>query len=122
MRLVNCFWVVLITALSLAPFGVKLQLNTMGPLHDAGHLGVFLLTAVLLCWTAKGTTGQLARYLGVCLIAVSIEALEAAIYHNRFEWRDVMIDVLGAAIGLVVIKLIPISVAEVERGEVPAER
>ena len=33
------------------------------------------------------------------LMAVSLEALEVAVYHNRFEWHDVLVDCTGIVLG-----------------------
>ena len=108
LRVVICVWIALLTALSLAPFAVKAELGTMGALHDIGHLSVFAATAVLLCWTATRLPQKLVRYLAVGALALTLEWLEAAVYHNPFEWRDVLIDVLGAAIGLAIQSFVPL--------------
>ena len=121
-RCVVCVWLALITALSIAPFAVKSQLGTKGHFHDLGHFSIFLITGVLLCRTGNSLLWKLARYVQVCCIAAFLEALETAIYHNRFEWRDVIVDALGAAAGLAVTSVIPLISSGFRSGEVSAER
>lgn len=121
-RCVVCVWLALITALSLAPFAVKSQLGTMGHFHDLGHFSIFLMTALLLCWTGDTVRWRLAGYVQVCCIAVLLEALETAIYRNRFEWRDVMVDALGAAAGCAIASVIPLISPGFRNREVSAER
>ncbi len=121
-RGVVCVWLALITALSLAPFAVKSQLGTMGHLHDMGHFSIFLVTGFLLCWTGAGFRWRLARYLQACCIAALLEALETAIYHNHFEWRDVMVDALGAAGGWALVSVIPLILSGFRSSEASAER
>ncbi len=120
-RYVVGVWLALITALSLAPFAVKSQLGTMGHFHDLGHFSTFLVTGILLCWTGNTLSSRLARYVQVCCIAVLLEALETAIYRNRFEWRDVMVDAIGAAAGCAIASVIPL-ISSGFRSEVSAER
>lgn len=122
MRWIVCIWLATITALSLAPFEVKVQLGTMGRFHDLGHFSIFLLTAILLSWTGQGPKSKLVRCVGVCWIAAFLEALETAVYHNRFEWHDVIIDAFGAAIGFAVISMASLVPSGFHNSEVSPER
>lgn len=121
-RCIVCAWLALITALSLAPFAVKSQLGTKGHFHDLGHFSIFLLTGLLLCWTGNTLLWRLARYLQVCFIAVLLETLETAIYHNRLEWRDVLLDAFGAAVGLALLSAILLISSGFRGSEVSVER
>jgi len=109
MRVVVCVWLALLTALSLAPLRIKWQLGTTGALHDAGHLSIFAATAFLVCWTAKGVSGRLIRFAGVGAIALVLEGMESALYHNRLEWHDILMDLCGAAAGLAILSVLPIT-------------
>jgi hypothetical protein len=108
MRIAVSLWLVLVTMISLAPFDVKYELGANGRFHDSGHFFIFFVTIILVCWTAGNVSSKLLRFLGVCCVAILQEALETVIYHNRFEWRDVLIDTFGAAIALVVASVLPL--------------
>ncbi len=121
-RCVLWVWLALITALSLAPFAVKSQLGTKGQFHNLGHFSIFVVTGILFCWAADRFRWRLARYVQVCCIAAFLEALETAIYHNRFEWHDVAVDAFGAAVGLAIASVIPLISSGFRSSEVSAER
>lgn len=107
MRIVTVLWLGFVTAISMMPLRLKYRAGTTGALHGPGHLLIFFVTALLLC---RPAARRLIRWLLVCAFAVSMETLEWAAYHNRFEWRDVLLDVLGAALGLAVLSvLVPLT-------------
>ena len=119
MRWLVFLWLGFVTALSLAPLSVKSMLGAKGHFHEAGHLIIFLITAVLLCWTAVTVRARLLRYLAVCCFGVAMETLEAIVYGNRFEWEDVLFDFAGAFIGVIVMSLVSSSF---ERAEISTDR
>jgi VanZ family protein len=98
-KLLIVFWLVLLAALSLAPFEVKQRLGTNGRFHQLGHVATFALTGLIVCWTAASIQQRLWRLAAICCFAVCMEALETAIYRNGYEWRDVGLDAAGAALG-----------------------
>lgn len=108
MRAAVVIWLVFVTAISVAPFEVKWELGAKGRFHDAGHFLVFFVTAMLTCWTAANSASRIVRLLAVCGVALLQEALETAIYHNPFEWRDVLVDTLGAVAAFAILSVLPL--------------
>jgi hypothetical protein len=96
-------WLILITALSLAPVEVKDRLGTTGALHTYGHVVVFLITTVLACLGTADTWTRFARAGAIAVFAMLCEWMEFAVYGNfYFEWRDVRVDWIGIALGLAI--------------------
>ncbi len=122
MRLLIWLWLAFVTTLSLAPLSVKIQLGTTGRLHTMGHFLIFLITAMVLCWTANSLPDKARRYLAVCAIGIVLEALEKIFYHDMFEWHDVAVDVLGAAVGLALVSIMVPLISGFERDSVSPER
>jgi len=98
-RFVLPLWLVLLTAISLAPTSLKWRMGTMGSLHTWGHFVTFLVTGALLCWNAGGVLSWLRRCLAGVAIAAVLEGFEVAVYHSTFEWRDLRTDCLGVVLG-----------------------
>ncbi|HWF38671.1 MAG TPA: hypothetical protein VG322_09135 [Candidatus Acidoferrales bacterium] len=98
-------WLAGVFALSLAPYEVKNHFGTKGALHDAGHVVIFFITAVLLCWNAEGVGRKLFRCLLAFCVVFAAEGLEKLVYHDRFEWNDVAMDVGGVLVGFAVVML-----------------
>jgi hypothetical protein len=108
MRIFFGGWILLIIFFSLAPFAVKLHL-TIGPLHDAGHLLIFLVATVLGCRTISGIYAKLLCCVGLAGMAMALEGVEKIIaYRNPFEWRDVKFDSIGIAAGILLAFLLPV--------------
>lgn len=98
MRLLTAFWLFLITAISVAPLRVKVFLHSTTHWHDAFHLTAFFVTGLL---AFSGLGRNLPAWLvSVLLIAYCgvLEWLEAVIYHNPFEWHDLLVDTLAIAL------------------------
>lgn len=99
-RLLLLLWLTMLVAFSVAPTSLKWQMGTMGPFHSWGHFIAFFVMGVLLSWSAGRFSSWVLRcFVGVA-IAVTLEGLEAAIYHNPFEWRDFRTDALGVVLGI----------------------
>jgi hypothetical protein len=106
-RALFALWLLLILGLSVLPFNVKLAF-TIGRFHNAGHLLVFLVAAVLGCWRANGVSPRLLRLIGLVALAVAIEGVEKLVtYRNPFEWRDLALDVAGILSGFLLSFLLP---------------
>ena len=99
MRFALPLWLVLLTAISLAPTSLKWRMGTMGALHTWGHFVAFLVTGALLCWNARRFPSWLRRCLAGAAIAALLEGLEVAIYHSTFEWRDLRTDCVSVVLG-----------------------
>ena len=106
MRILLAFWLLLITALSLAPMKLKFELRTVGRWHDTGHWLAFFVATVLACWNVKSP--YLKLFCGASLLAVGmiLERLEQIGFHNLYEWRDVRTDFTGIAAGLLLVFLV----------------
>lgn len=104
-RLVVFLWLAFVAAISLMPLKLKSSVGTTGTLHNPGHFLIFVATALLLCRTARNWNTRLLRWACVCIFAGAMEFLEWVTYHNPFEWRDVLVDSLGATLGLLVVSL-----------------
>ena len=119
MRLVGLLWLLFVTAISMMPLKYKYRAGTTGVFHTPGHLVIFVVTALLLCWRSPNIGSRFLRWLGICCFAVAIEILEWVTYHNRMEWKDVLVDVFGAAIGAAIVTLIPWISAGIRSTEAP---
>ncbi|HXR78532.1 MAG TPA: hypothetical protein VN737_21315 [Bryobacteraceae bacterium] len=98
-RFALLLWLALLTVVSLAPTSLKWRVGTMGPLHNWDHFLAFFVTGVLLCWNAGRVSSWLLRCLAGIAIAAILEGMEAVVYHNPFEWRDLRTDSLGIVLG-----------------------
>jgi VanZ like family len=90
----------LVTTLSLVPLGVKSRLGTKGFLHAFDHLLAFSVTALILCWDSKGFVSVVRTCVAVVAFGCTLELLQFLIYHNPFEWDDVLLDLLGVLLGV----------------------
>jgi len=91
-------WFVMISFVSLVPFPSKNVFGTHGTLHIAGHIFVFGASGVMLLAYTSTALSRLRRILLILLFCASLEALQAVIYHIRFEWSDILIDYFAVAI------------------------
>lgn len=101
MRLFTGIWLIALATISLAPIKLKFELHTLGRMHYLGHWLIFLITAMLFCWGASGTVVKLRRCLGAVCLGILLEWLERVIYHNAYEWKDVLTDSAGVLAALV---------------------
>ena len=93
----------LVAAVSLTPLDVKVVLRTAGRWHNPIHLVVFFLTAMMLFVNAPTSSARTMRALILTLFCFILEVLEAVIYHNAIEWRDVLMDAMGVFCALALI-------------------
>ncbi len=104
MRPLSLLWIVAVVLLSFLPLRFKLAFGTTGPWHNWGHFLVFTTTVLVLCWNPKPRLQQSLRVLAILLFGIALEYGEVLIYHNIFEWHDVLIDCLGAFAGMFVLR------------------
>ena len=95
-------WILIVTALSLAPLEVKELIGTTGKLHNFGHFAVFLITAMTMCWGVAGIKGKSRRAMWALYFAVTLELLETVFYTSYLEWRDIALDASGILTGLAI--------------------
>jgi hypothetical protein len=86
-----------ITAISLAPFSVKRALGTNSAFHNMGHVLVFAASASFVIYGCAKPSARAVRLAFVLLFAVATEFLEKTLYHNLFEWSDLVLDSVGIA-------------------------
>jgi hypothetical protein len=122
MRFIPVLWLAFVTAISMMPLRLKYRAGTTGALHIPGHFLIFFITAILLCRTAPTPALRLLRWTGVCCFALAMEILEWVTYHNTMEWRDVVVDFVGAAIGVAVLSLFPTTTPHVQDSEMSESR
>ena len=107
MRLLIPLWFAFLTAISLMPLGFKNALGTTGQYHAWGHFFVFLLTAVLVSWNSKSLALRIVSGAFALAFGILLEGLERVVYHNTFEWKDVLMDGLGVLAGLLLVNAFP---------------
>ena len=95
MRFICATWLTFVAAVSLAPLSVKTALGTKGHWHNPLHFIVFFATGVLLLSPSPQAPSRALRAIMLALFCAGSELLQAVIYHNRYEWSDLYLDVLG---------------------------
>jgi len=105
-RIVTFVWLVVLYCLSVAPFHVKLHLRTMGRWHNVGHALAFFVTLLLFGWDARTVPMLLLRSGLVLCVALALEWVEFAMYHNPYEWSDVCIDGIGIMLGVLLLGMV----------------
>ena len=83
----------------MSPMGVKQRLHTTGHLHYFGHFFVFALTTAIVLRGTPLLRAQISRSGMIVLLGVVLEGAEAIAHHDRFEKRDLLVDVIGVAAG-----------------------
>jgi hypothetical protein len=96
----------LVTAVSLAPLDVKIALRTAGHWHNAIHLTVFFFTGLMLLADAAKPSARAARAVALFMFCCVLEWLQAVLYHNSVEWRDIFVDTLAIACSLAIAELL----------------
>jgi VanZ family protein len=92
-------WIFFVLLVSLLPLPLKQSLQTHGRFHNAAHFFAFLITVLLICWNKRSNAWVAAACAGAMVIAFFIEGAQTALYHNLFEWDDVLVDSLGTVTG-----------------------
>ncbi len=106
-----CFLTALF-GLSLLPESVKGRLGMSRPVHFLAHVAAFC-TAYLLTASVSKNGGRKSTlqnvWIAVVLTAFGavIEFLEASLYRNGLEVRDVIADGLGIFLGILVYAILP---------------
>jgi hypothetical protein len=101
-------WGALITAMfyisvvvgSLLP-GLKPRLHAHRSLHLPMHFATYVLSALLTFGFAPWRGQQVLSCAAPVSLAFVTEALECEIYGIRFEWRDIVTDIVGVLAGAV---------------------
>lgn len=96
-------WSCLIVAVSLVPFKFRHDNGLQGQFHRASHVLAFLATMIVFGRCARTIKSTLVYAVWAVCLALSSEWIETAVYHNRFESADVLLDLGGIAIGLMLV-------------------
>ena len=105
MRQVLSLWIAAVIVLSLMPLKFKLLLGTTGYWHSWGHYLVFFITTLVAACKTRLRINQVWIGSLVVLFGIAVEVSEVLVYHNHFEWHDVLIDTLGVLSGLCMLQL-----------------
>jgi hypothetical protein len=92
--------VLLVTTLSLVPLDIKSRLGTKGFFHAIDHLAAFSVTTLILCWDSRRIVSIVRICVLVFAFGCTLELLQFFIYHNPFEWDDVLLDLVGVLFGV----------------------
>ena len=98
--------------LSLLPESIKGRLRMGEPVHVLAHVAAFTVAYLLTASLDRGA-GRRNILQNVCIAAALmffgalIEFLEASLYRNRFEMRDVIADGAGILLGILIHAALP---------------
>ena len=95
-------WIVFVLLLSLLPLPLKHSLKTHGRYHNAAHFFAFLITVLLVCWNRGSNAWVVASCVCAMALGLLIEGAQTVVYHNHFEWDDLLVDSAGAIMGGIV--------------------
>jgi uncharacterized membrane protein YhaH (DUF805 family) len=98
-------WTAALTTLSLMPLPIKRAVGTTGQWHNVGHLIAFAITVVLFLQCRRPGGYSFCQLWPVVALAFALEWLESVLYRSIFEWKDVSVDALGIALGLLIFRL-----------------
>lgn len=74
----------------------------MGRFHSLGHLLDFSIVALLAVRISRSVLVRIPIFIGSLLLGFGIESAEHLVYHNLLEWKDVLVDALGAIGGTLI--------------------
>lgn len=94
-------WSCLIGLLSVLPGRFVIRGGFRDSLHAAGHVLVFCITAAVFSACAQSEKLRAVYAAWAVLLALISEWLETVVFHNHFEWTDILLDFVGIAFGLI---------------------
>jgi hypothetical protein len=106
-RVVFASWIALMAGLSIAPDRIKRRLHTTGHFHYLGHVVIFAITAAVVTCTAKTLRSRVLRAGCIVAFGITLESAEVIAYHGWFEKRDLLADVAGVFLGLLLTCTLP---------------
>lgn len=102
----RCLWPILWSCLiiigSVVPFKFRHD-GLQNEFHRASHIIAFLTTVVIFFGCARTAKSRFAYFGLAIFLALATELLEMMVYHSVFEWEDVMFDLAGVVIGLLLV-------------------
>jgi hypothetical protein len=93
----------LLAGLSLAPEPLKGRMATVGTLHRYSHLAIFFAGFLFLGIGNAPVSGRLA--IALAFVGALLEVLQRAVYGNSLEYRDILDDATGVALGFLCLRL-----------------
>jgi VanZ family protein len=111
-RWVGLWFLTALFCLSLLPESVKGRLGMSRPVHFLAHVAAFC-TGYLLTASPNRNAGRKSTlqnvWIALVLMAFGalIEFLEASLYHNSLEVRDVIADGAGIFLGILIYAMLP---------------
>ena len=92
-------WIAGLTLLSFLPPHDKHELHTKGRFHSVAHCGAFLVAAMLVTASARTARTRVLALTSVALLGIGVEFLQHVVNHMYIEWNAVVMDLLGVALG-----------------------
>lgn len=96
---VGAAYLALLALLALLPQPWKGRLATHGYVHDGAHVLAFTAAFLLQTWRRKSRANASRIGLLLLLFGALLEGLQTRVYGNSFEYRDVIADATGIALG-----------------------
>lgn len=91
-----------IAVMSLLPQPWKGRLATFGPLHDCAHIAAFFLACLLTLRPGKHLRHAILAGAALWFFGIALEVLQTRFYHNRLEISDILDDLAGIALGVLI--------------------
>ena len=91
-----------VALLSLLPEPWKGRLATHGAVHDLAHIAAFLAVTVFTIRPVRDIRKWPAASAGLFLFGFILEILQTHVYRNRLEWSDILDDLAGIALGILI--------------------
>ena len=95
-----------LTMVSFLPSKEKHVLHTKGRLHGPGHLLAFFLTTFILLRLARKRSTRVLVMVVLAVLGPAFEIVQSIRDGYGVEWHDVFVDLLGVALGALVLALL----------------
>lgn len=102
-----CAVVAAVAVVSFLPAGDKRRLHTVGRFHSWGHLLAFAVVAFFVTRTTNSSRVRAGLFLVSVVLGFGIEYGEHSLFGNPVEWKDVLVDTLGAGCGTLAASIVP---------------
>jgi hypothetical protein len=103
MRFLPIVWSCVMALASILPARLSNHNEFLGGLHGTIHVAAFCATVLTFSAFARTGRSKAVYLIWALFLAGFTEWLETIIFHNRFEWADVALDLAGVVLGLVIV-------------------
>jgi VanZ family protein len=93
--------VVAVAVVSFLPADTKHALHTRGRFHSWGHFLIFSVVGYIAAGIARSPRARVLFFIGCLVFGFGIELAEHIVYQSGLEWKDVIVDAVGAGFGTV---------------------